>query len=120
MENKKFGLWIGKALLFASIFTVLVLLLTALLMYKADVSMETAGYVLMLAYIGAPFLGALYLGKKVREKRYLWGLFVGICYFLLFLLFSFVMEGAAQPNWMAQLRVLFMALAGGGIGGMIS
>ena len=87
MEKKKVGLWISKALVFATVFTLLVLLITALLMYKADLSMNTAGYVLMLAYIGAPFLGALYLGKKVVEKRYLWGFVVGICYFLLFLLF---------------------------------
>ena len=120
MENKKFGLWIGKALLFASIFTVLVLLLTALLMYKADVSMETAGYILMLAYIGAPFLGALYLGKKVVEKRYLWGLVVGVCYFLLFLVFSLSMGGIEQLHWVAQVRVLLMALVGGVLGGMLS
>ena len=120
MEKKKISLWIGKALLFASIFTVLVLLFTALLMYKADVSMDTAGNILMLAYIGAPFLGALYLGKKVREKRYLWGLLVGICYFLLFLALSLFFGGAEQLNWTAQLRVLLMALTGGLLGGMLS
>ena len=120
MENKKFGLWISKALVFASVFTLLVLLFTALLMYKADVSMDTAGYVLMLAYIGAPFLGALYLGKKVVEKRYLWGLFVGVCYFLLFLVLSLAMGGVEQLHWAAQVRVLLMALVGGGLGGMLS
>ena len=120
MEKKKIGLWISKALVFASIFTLLVLLFTALLMYKVDLSMDTAGYVLMLAYIGAPFLGALYLGKKVVEKRYLWGLFVGVCYFLLFLVFSLCMGGVEQLNWPAELRVLLMALAGGVFGGMLS
>ena len=120
MEKKKLGLWISKALIFASVFTLLVLLVTALLMYKADISMDTAGYVLILAYIGAPFLGALYLGKKVVEKRYLWGLLVGICYFLLFLVFSLYMGGTEQLNWVAELRVLLMALAGGVLGGMLS
>ena len=120
MEKKKLGLWISKALIFASVFTLLVLLVAALLMYKADISMDTAGYVLILAYIGAPFLGALYLGKKVVEKRYLWGLFVGICYFLLFLVFSLCMGGTEQLNWVAELRVLLMALAGGVLGGMLS
>lgn len=120
MEKKKVGLWISKALVFASVFTLLVLLFTALLMYKADLSIDTAGYVLMLAYIGAPFLGALYLGKKVVEKRYLWGLFVGGCYFLLFLVLSLAMGGVEQLHWAAQVRVLLMALVGGGLGGMLS
>lgn len=120
MEKKKFGLWISKALVFASVFTLLILLFTALLMYKADISMDTAGYVLMLAYIGAPFLGALYLGKKVVEKRYLWGLVVGVCYFLLFLVFSFSMGSVEQLNWVAEVRVLLMALVGGVLGGMLS
>ena len=120
MEKKKIGLWISKALLFASIFTLLILLFTALLMYKADLSMDTAGYFLMLAYIGAPFLGALYFGKKVVEKRYLWGLVVGICYFLLFLAFSLSMGGIEQLHWAAEIRVLLLALAGGILGGMLS
>lgn len=120
MERKKFGVWISKALVFASVFTLLILLFTALLMYKADLSMDAAGYVLMLAYVGAPFLGALYLGKKVVEKRYLWGLVVGICYFLLFLVFSLSMRGVEQLNWSAELRVLLMALVGGVFGGMLS
>ena len=120
MEKKKLGLWISKSLIFASVFTLLILLFTALLMYKADISMDTAGYVLMLAYIGAPFLGALYLGKKVVEKRYLWGLIVGVCYFLFFLLFSLAMGGVEQLNWTAEVRVLLMALAGGVLGGMLS
>lgn len=120
MEKKKVGLWISKALVFATVFTLLVLLITALLMYKADLSMNTAGYVLMLAYIGAPFLGALYLGKKVVEKRYLWGFVFGICYFLLFLVLSLSMGGVEQLNWSAEVRVLLMALAGGVLGGMLS
>lgn len=120
MEKKKLGLWISKAVVFASIFTLLILLVTALLMYKADLSMDTAGYLLILAYIGAPFLGALYLGKKVVEKRYLWGLLVGVCYFLLFLMFSLFMGGVEQLNWAAEVRVLLMALAGGVFGGMLS
>ena len=120
MEKKKVGLWISKALVFASVFTLLILLFTALLMYKADISMDTAGYVLMLAYIGAPFLGALYLGKKVVEQRYLWGLIVGVCYFLLFLVFSLSMRGAEQLDLLAEVRVLLMALVGGIFGGMLS
>ena len=68
MEKKKISLWIGKALLFASIFTVLVLLFTALLMYKADVSMDTAGNILMLAYIGAPFLVRFTWGKRLGKS----------------------------------------------------
>ena len=120
MEKKKFGLWIGKALLFGIFFTILILLIAALLMYRVDVSIKTAGYILILAYVGAPFLGALYLGKKVRERRYLWGLFVGICYFFLFLVLSLWIGEATQLNWLAELRVLLMALAGGVIGGMIS
>ena len=120
MEKKKFGLWISKALIFATVFTLLVLFVTALLMYKADVSMDTAGYVLILAYIGAPFLGAMYLGKKVVEKRYIWGLVVGICYFLLFLVFGLCMGDIEQLNWAAEIRILLMALAGGVLGGMLS
>lgn len=120
MEKKKVGLWIGKALLFASVFTLVVLLFTALLMYRADISMDTTGYLLMLAYIGAPFLGALYLGKKVGEKRYLWGLLVGACYFVLFFAISLLVGGVEHVDWMAQLRVFLMALAGGLIGGMLS
>ena len=120
MEKNKVGLWITKALLFAGVFTIVILLLLALLMYRVDLSLDTAAHIMVLIYVGAPFLGALYLGKKVREKRYLWGFVVGVCYFVLFLTISLLAGGLEHPNWLAELRVFFMAAVGGILGGMLS
>ena len=120
MEKKRVGLWIGKALFYAVLFTAVVLLLLALFMYKADLSQEAAGHLLLLVYVGAPFLGGCYLGTKTREKRYLWGLLFGGCYFLLFLAGSLLIGGVENMDVGALFRVFLMVLAGGVLGGMLS
>ena len=114
------GVWLGKAIVFSVIFTIFVLLILALLMFKADLSLETTEKLMLVCYIGAPFLGAFYLGKKVVQKRFLWGLLVGICYFGVFLLLGLGLGEMDIVDWVAELRIFFMSILGGLLGGMIS
>ena len=114
------GVWFGKAILFSEIFTIIVLLVLALLMFKVDLTLETTEKLMLVCYIGAPFLGAFYLGKKVVQKRFLWGLLVGICYFGIFLLLGLGLGEINIVDWGAELRVFFMSIVGGLLGGMIS
>ena len=54
MEKKTFGMWIGKALLLAVLFTALLLFLLALLLYKAALPMNTAEALLLLPFLPLP------------------------------------------------------------------
>lgn len=109
-----------KALLCAYAVTGVLLLILAVLLYKAGLSEENVNAGILLIYVISAFSGGFVIGKLTGAKKFLWGLLAGFLYFALLLLISFgiyhTLQGAP-----AETAAAFVLCAGGGmLGGMIS
>ena len=82
------ALWIGITIGIMSGVTALLLFILSLCMYKMNLSVQIAQIVIIVIYIVVGLLGGFIMGKKMRERRFLWGLAVGAAYFFLLLVVS--------------------------------
>ena len=109
-----------KALLCAYIVTGILLLVLSLLLYKAGLSEENVNAGIILTYVISTFSGGFVIGKLARVRKFLWGLLLGVVYFVLLLLISLGIYHSLQSDLM-NLTTTFLLCAGGGmLGGMIS
>ncbi|MDF2542678.1 MAG: hypothetical protein K0S47_2396 [Herbinix sp.] len=109
-----------KGLLFAYILTAFVLVLLSFLMLKLDLPSAVFSGGINFAYIISAFIGGFFTGKKVDQKKFLWGLVVGIFYFVIIMLLSLLMNHA-NPLPMGSLLTVFVITGlSGMLGGMIS
>ena len=81
-----------KGALFSYIITAFILLLLSFLMLKLDLSGTVIGIGINMAYILSSFVGGFFVGKKVEQQKFLWGLLMGVFYFVIFLLISLFMS----------------------------
>jgi len=78
----------------------------------------TGGIVLI--YVISTFSAGFVLGKLAGKRKFLWGLFAGITYFVLLMLITLGVYHAFQGN-VTNIAVTFLLCAGGGmLGGMIA
>ena len=109
-----------KALLCAYIMTGILLLILTLLLYKAGLSEENINAGIILTYVISTFSGGFVIGKLIGVKKFLWGLLLGVLYFVLLMLISLGIYHSLQSD-AANLVTTFLLCAGGGmLGGMIS
>ena len=106
--------------LISVIVTVLLLFITSLLLYYTNISGTITGILITVTYALSPFVGALVLGKRMKEKRFLWGLVLGSLYFIVFLIVSISTSLGNGISVRDCLKVLLAALPGGILGGMFS
>ncbi|HEX3076998.1 MAG TPA: TIGR04086 family membrane protein, partial [Lachnospiraceae bacterium] len=66
------------------------------------------------------FVGGFFLGKKVESRRFLWGIILGVIYFVIILVISLVMNKASFGSAGSVMSVMGMCMLGGMLGGMIS
>ncbi|MCH1982975.1 TIGR04086 family membrane protein [Ruminococcus sp. OA3] len=109
-----------KALIFSFVVTALLLLLLALLLYKLELKegMVTAGIAAI--YIISCFIGGFSAGKSIRERKFLWGLCVGGCYFLMLLGVSAILSPGAMTGGDYIVTTVLLCVGGGMLGGMLS
>ncbi len=98
--------------------TIILLLILAFLIYKTNISGTLTGIFLTAIYAAAPFIGALLLGKKMKEKRALWGALLSVIYFLLLVIISFATGASGSVK--DYFSVLAAVIPGGILGGMFS
>ncbi len=109
-----------KALLCAYVMTGILLLVLTLLLYKAGLSEENINAGIILTYVISTFSGGFVVGKLTGVKKFMWGLLLGILYFVLLMLISLGIYHYLQSD-AANLVTTFLLCAGGGmLGGMIS
>lgn len=120
VQKKSKLFFVIRALLSSYILTIVILLLLSLLIYKADISSGVIRIGIILSYIFSTFVGGIVIGKSVGEKKYLWGMGVGILYFLLILIVSIVLNKSNFSGSASIISVFAMCTLGGTLGGMLS
>ena len=109
-----------KGLLFSYIITAFVLLILALLMLKLDLSGAVLSGGINFAYIISAFIGGFFVGKKVEQKKFLWGFIMGVFYFLIIMLITLFINRSSPLPMGSLLTVFIISSMSGMLGGMVS
>lgn len=109
-----------KSLLFAYAITGLLLLLLAFLLFRFDLGKGPVTAGIIAVYVLSCLMGGFMAGKILRKDRYLWGVLVGLAYYLLLLTVSFAVQGKWDMTFLHAVATFFMCLGGGALGGMLS
>ena len=109
-----------KALLVSYLVTAVLLLILTMLLYKLELSEGKVTVGIVVSYVLSTFLGGLMAGRMLKTRKFLWGLVLGLCYFLLLLLISFGVYQGIHAGWQNALTTCVLCGAGGMLGGMIS
>ena len=109
-----------KGLLVAYIVSGIFIVILAFLLYKFSLPKQAIGVGIILIYIVSTFLGGLLLGKNMKVKKYLWGLLLGMGYFMILAVVSLVVNGGFR-NFSGNFFLTMILCAGSGmLGGMLS
>jgi putative membrane protein (TIGR04086 family) len=109
-----------KGLLFSYIITAFLLLLISLLMLKLDLSSMVISGGIILAYILSNFIGGFFVGKKAEQRKFLWGLVLGVFYFIILMIVSMAMNHAGALPLGNLLTAFLICGLSGMVGGMVS
>lgn len=109
-----------KSLLFSYALTGILLLLLAFLLFQFDLGEGPVQAGIVAVYVVSCLFGGFIAGKIVRRDKYLWGLAMGLSYFLLLIIVSFAARGRWDMTARHVLTTFCMCLGGGALGGMLS
>lgn len=111
--------------IFASVFAMfiisaLLLLILALILYKAEPGESVIKVGIVVVYVVAGFLGGFLMGKIMQEQKFLWGLAAGVIYFAVLFVASAVVGGGFDMEPAKVITTLILCAASGMAGGMVS
>ncbi|MGN0400337.1 MAG: TIGR04086 family membrane protein [Blautia sp.] len=109
-----------KMLLVSYLTTGILLLILAFLLYKLDFGENQVNLGILITYIISCFGGGFLLGKKVENRRFLWGIGLGTGYAVLLTLVTLITEKGFQGNIKELALNYFLCILGGALGGMFS
>lgn len=106
-------------LLGAYILSMSLLLVLALLLYRTNVAPNVIGAGITFTYMITGFFAGNLAGKQMQQKRFLWGILMGIGYYVILLLLSIVVN-QTMGTITDALTTLILCVGGGMLGGMLS
>jgi len=109
-----------KVLLFQYILTGVLLALLAFLLYKMGLGEGVVSFAIIVIYVLATMSGGWLTGKKMENRRFMWGLAVGCIYFLLLTMISLMTGGDSIQVGNSFWTTLVLCAGGGMLGGMFS
>lgn len=108
-----------KCLLVSYIVTGLLLLILAFLLFKLSLPKQVIGIGVIIIYVVSALVGGLMIGKNMKQKKYLWGLGLGMCYFLVLTIVSLIANGEFQNDSSNLLLTMVLCGGSGMLGGML-
>ena len=123
MENMQKNIkviWWIKSLLASYIVTGILLLVLTFFMYKFELNEKIVSAVIVGIYVVSTLIGGMIIGKLTKSKRYLWGMVLGIIYFVLLLLITLGVYRTLNGDSVSIVTSLILCAGGGMTGGMIS
>lgn len=109
-----------KGLLLSYGITGLLLLFLAFLLFKMGLGENQVNLGILIIYIISCISGGFYVGKKVRVRRFLWGMFAGTGYALLLTLLTLTAQKGAGLDIKETVMMFFLCIVGGALGGVMS
>ena len=93
-----------KALLLAAVITGVEIIILSVLLYKTNLSESNLHIGVIVGYGIACFLSGLYCGKKIKTRRFLWGIAAGLIYYVVLLAVSVPVAAAVFLCPLFQVR----------------
>lgn len=113
-------LQILKVLVASYIVTGIVLVILTMLLYHFEMGESIIGAGIIVAYLLSGFFGGFLIGKKQREKKFLWGALVGLAYFLVLVIISLLVYRKIQGEMGNFFTTMIICAGSGTLGGMVS
>ena len=105
-------------ILMAYVLTGVLLFLLAFFLYRFQLSRQAVNVGVIVIYLVSTFLAGFLAGKKAGSKKFLWGFFMGVGYFLILAVISLMAgTGTEGSSFMPS---FFLCALGGTLGGMVS
>ena len=123
MENMQKNIkviWWIKSLLASYIVTGILLLVLTFFMYKFELNEKIVSAAIVGIYVVSTLIGGMIIGKLTKSKRYLWGMVLGIIYFVLLMLITLGVYRTLNGDSVSIVTSLILCAGGGMTGGMIS
>lgn len=123
MENMQKNIkviWWIKSLLASYIVTGILLLVLTFFMYKFELNEKIVSAAIVGIYVVSTLIGGMIIGKLTKSKRYLWGMVLGIIYYVLLLLITLGVYRTLNGDSVSIVTSLILCAGGGMTGGMIS
>ena len=123
MENMQKNIkviWWIKSLLASYIVTGILLLVLTFFMYKFELNEKIVSAAIVGIYVVSTLIGGVIIEKLTKSKRYLWGMVLGIIYFVLLLLITLGVYRTLNGDSVSIVTSLILCAGGGMTGGMIS
>ena len=109
-----------KALLASYVVTGLFLLFLAGLLYKFRMDEGKIQIGIILTYILSCFVGGFLAGKMMKSRQFLWGVLLGVLYFLIMTLVSLAVNRELHGSSSGFVTSFLLCMGGGMLGGMLS
>ena len=109
-----------KSLLVAYGLTGVFLLILSFLVFRLDLGAAPVAAGIVAVYVVSCLAGGFMAGRLMRRDKYLWGLFVGLAYFLLLVFASFMAQRRWDMSFSHLITTFCMCLGGGALGGMLA
>ena len=111
---------IMKALLASYVVTGILLFVVTFFLYKFEWDEQMVTAAIIVIYVVSTFVGGFILGKIRRNRKFLWGLVMGVLYFALLFLISFGVYRNFDGNGTNVITTLLLCAGGGMLGGMLA
>jgi len=87
---------------------------------KMQLSEGAVSIGIVVIYVVSGFLGGLLAGKKMKTRKFIWGMVMGACYFLVIVICSIVFHRGLDMETNRFITTLILCTASGMVGGMLS
>lgn len=104
--------------LVSTVMTVILIFLAALLIYLTDMGSGVISVSVFVIYILSALSGGWVAGHKIKYKKFLWGLAVGVLYYLTVCMIA-ALSGGMMDGFHVRIPVVLMCLGSGMLGGML-
>lgn len=117
--------WTGKigcilvGLLAAYLITLIGILVLAFGLYRWDFSVNVVEIGILVLYLLSCLIGGMIAGKKAGNRKFLWGLLLGISYFVILLVLSVMGEQGIASGFGELVLPGIICLFSGMLGGML-
>lgn len=109
-----------RSLLLSYILTGILLLAVSFALYQFRLKESQVIVAVNAIYIITCLIGGFVAGKGIRQRRFFWGLTLGLIYFALLFIVSYLMNRGLNSNMNQLLITMGICAASGTVGGMMS
>ncbi|MFI3177501.1 MAG: TIGR04086 family membrane protein [Eubacteriales bacterium] len=109
-----------KSLLGAYAMTMVALMVLAFCLYRFRLGEAVVAMAIIGIYILITFVSGYIIGRKIGSRKFLWGMLSGLCYFLVLLLISAIVNHGFPEMGNQGVTTFMLCVASGTLGGMLA